>query len=296
MFNKICLVTIFAILILGCSFTEKLKEETPIAEKPVTEDAATETLKKGDKVVALWSAKTYYDGEIQEIGSDNVKMTIKWDDGSTPTEVESSNVFPMPKDGAKPKVEVGDIVLAKEQNSTRWDGAKITAVNGSDFDVKLLDGDTSKTLKGSEVIKLPASNAEIFKEAKSSNDFLEKAYAKSPTPPENYKARKGDMVLALWSTNSWWSGKVEAVKGDKITVAWDDGSSPSDVETAKVLPFPNASNTKLPEKDQYVLAKPESGTKWVYGQAVSVEGNAVTIKDSSNKERELKAGEVVPLN
>ncbi|MCB1023537.1 MAG: DUF4537 domain-containing protein [Acidobacteria bacterium] len=296
MLNKICLVTIFAFVILGCSLTEKLKEDAPVAEKPVAEDAAAATPKKGDKVVALWSAKSYYDGVIEEIGSDNSKMTIKWDDGSSLTEVESSNVFPRPKDDAKPKVEVGDIVLAKEQDSTRWDGAKISAVNGSDFVVKLLAGGSEKTLKGNEIIKLPASNAEVLKDSEASNEFLEKAHAKNPTPPENYKPRKGDMVLALWSTNSWWSGKVEAVKDDKITVAWEDGSSPSDIDINKVMPLPNASNTKLPEKEQYVLAKPESGTKWEYAQAVSVEDNAVTVKDANNKERKLKAGEVVPLN
>ena len=108
MFNKIFLLSIFLVLIIGCSFTDNVNEDTSVPETPVpTEDSEPFSLNKGDKVLALWSGKTFYEGEITDISGDISEMTIKWADGTSPKAVESLNVFPLPKDNAKLKVEIG---------------------------------------------------------------------------------------------------------------------------------------------------------------------------------------------
>ncbi|HEX9093269.1 MAG TPA: hypothetical protein VF902_04740 [Coriobacteriia bacterium] len=45
----------------------------------------------------------------------------------------------------------------------------------------------------------------------------------------------GDKVMAVWSSGKFYPGTVtEAKAGDVYVVKWDDGSSPSDVEAAKI--------------------------------------------------------------
>jgi hypothetical protein len=46
----------------------------------------------------------------------------------------------------------------------------------------------------------------------------------------------GDKVMAVWSSGKFYAGTITAVSPAGIyTVKWDDGSSPSDVEAAKIF-------------------------------------------------------------
>ncbi|HTL83124.1 MAG TPA: hypothetical protein VL651_15530 [Bacteroidia bacterium] len=52
---------------------------------------AKEDIKAGDKVLAVWSVNgKMYNGTVQDIQATGA--TIKWDDGSTPTVVQFSNI------------------------------------------------------------------------------------------------------------------------------------------------------------------------------------------------------------
>ena len=295
MLNKLCLIAIFSIMFLGCSLTGGTEtEETKPTDTSETKPSESIGMKEGDTVVARWTGNSYYEGTLEKI--DGSKMNIKWLDGSSPKDVDKSDVYEIPKAGAKPDVKVGDMVLAKIQSNSYWNGAEITKIDGDVYTVKGVGRSNITNLDANKIIKITAATAANFKDKAKSGDFLKDAQAKSPAPAKNYKAKNGDKVVALWATNSWYSGKVTKVSGSKITVAWDDGTKPREVDAEKVLPFPNASNTEMPTAEQFVLAKPVSGTKWVYAQTVSVKDKTVEIKESSNNTRSLKAGEVIPLN
>ena len=290
MWKNLFLLALILTFVFGCKFFSG-KESTET--KP---DAPAETVKigLGDTVVAKWSGNSFYEGQVQTI--DGGKITVGWEDGSSPSKVDESDVYALPKSGAKPDVAVGDMVLAKVGSSSYWNGAEVTKIEGDVYSVKTVESATSANLDGNKIIKISPATASNLKNKAGSTDFLKQAKSKNPEIPDGYKPKPGEKVLAQWATNSWWSGKVQKISGDKTTVAWEDGSKPSEVKSTGLMPYPTAANSKMPTKGQFVLAKPESGSKWRYAQTVSVKDKNVEIKEASGKTKTLKAGEIVPLN
>lgn len=45
----------------------------------------------------------------------------------------------------------------------------------------------------------------------------------------------GDKVLAVWSAGRFYPGTVEAATPPTYTIKWDDGSTPSEVDAAKII-------------------------------------------------------------
>lgn len=286
------LMILIAVFVLGCGFmSDQSSEGTGTGTAPAEESSKPGL---GDMVVAKWTKNSFYEGKVQEI--DESKYTIAWQDGSNATKVDGVDVFAMPKEDAKPDVAEGDIVLAKTGSSSYWNGAEIVKVDGDVYEVKTVESGATSNVAGSKIIKVPSAVAANLKEKAGSTEFLKAAQAKKPKAPSGFKAKKGDKVLAEWSTNSWWAGKVDKVEGGKTTVAWDDGSTPSAVDSAKVIPYPTDKTSDNPEEDQYLLVKPGSGTKWVYAQATAVGDTGVEIKTATGETRTVKAGEFVPLN
>ncbi len=298
MLKNLGLLLILSIFVFGCNFTSGTKTEEGTTEK--TEGTTTEKKEEsakvevGDTVVAKWSSGSFYEGKVESL--DGNKAKVKWNDGSNPSDVDMSDVYSIPESGAKPDVKQGDMVLAKVQSNSYWSGAEVTEVKGDVYVVKAVGSSSTTNLDGNKIIKVTPATAATFKDKVDSNDFLKKAQAKSPKAPNGYKPKKGDKVVALWATNSWWSGKVNNISGDKVSVAWDDGSKPSDIDMDKVMPAPNASNTKMPEAESHVLAKPQSGSRWQYGQVTEVKSDSIVIKNSRGENRTLKMGEFIPLS
>lgn len=279
-------ITLVLFTMLGCS----AGTETGNSSQP----AKTEAIKPGDAVVAKWAKNSFYDGTVESVTDPKVK--VKWQDGSSPSDIDRSEVFPLPKAGSKPDVQVGEMVIAKLNSGSYWNGAEVVKYEGEVITVKAVDGGQTANLSTDKVIKITPAMAADLKEKAGSNDFLKQAQTKTPTIPAGFVPKAGEQVLAEWSSKSWWQGKVQKVTGDKVTVAWEDGSKPSDVDLKVVMPYPVSANAKMPEPDQYVLAKPESGSKWIYAQAISTDGSSVQIKDAEGKSRQIKAGEFVLLN
>ena len=44
-----------------------------------------------------------------------------------------------------------------------------------------------------------------------------------------------DLVVARWSANSWYEGKVESLDSQRAKIAWSDNSTPSDVDLVDIL-------------------------------------------------------------
>ena len=290
MLKNLGLLALVLTFVFGCN----LFSGSETKEATTTKPSEKVKIGLGDTVVAKWSGNSFYEGQVQTI--DGGKITVGWEDGSTPSKVDDSDVYALPKAGDKPDVKVGEMVLAKIGSSTYWNGAEITKIEGGVYSVKTVESANSANIDGNKIIKISPATASNLKSKAGSTDFLKQAKSKKPEIPGGYQPKKGDKVLAQWATNSWWSGKVEKIDGDKVTVAWEDGSKPSAVNKETVMAYPTEGTAKMPKAEQFVLAKPASGSKWVYAQTVSVKDKNIEIKDASGNTRTVKTGEVVPLN
>lgn len=298
MLKNLSLLLVLSIFVFGCNFSGGTETEKDTVKKP--EENTTEKkeesakFKVGDTVVAKWQNNSFYEGTVENL--ENNKAKIKWTDGSSPLDVDISDVYTIPEAGAKPDVKTGDIVLAKIQTNSYWSGAEITEIKDDVYVVKAVGSSSTTNVDGNKIIKISPATAATFKDKVDSNDFLKMAQAKNPKAPADFKPKKGDKVVALWASNTWYSGKVTKVSDKGATVAWDDGDDPDEVEMKYVMPYPNASNTKMPEAESYVLAKPASGSRWQYGQVKEVKSDSIVIKNSRGESRTLKIGEFIPLS
>jgi hypothetical protein len=284
------LIVFAAIFVFGCGMMSEGSGDGT-ATAPAEESVRPIV---GETVVAKWVKNSFYEGKVES--SDGTKFTVKWSDGSSATKVDDSDVFALPKADASPDVEVGDIVLAKIGGGSYWNGAEVIKVDGKVFEVKAVESGSTSYVSGAKIIIIPDDVAANLKQKAGSTDFLKAAHSKAPEAPSGFNPKKGDKVLGEWSTNSWWAGKVEKTDGSKTTIAWEDGSTASAIATAKVIPFPTAKDSKMPDEKQYLLIKPASGTKWIYAQAASVKDSDVEAKTATGESRTVKAGEFVALN
>lgn len=73
----------------GTVYVVKLRANDKIVLRPLTAIAQypqkSASVKVGDKVVAEWTTDTYYKGVVTAVGANSA--TIKWDDGSAPSDV-----------------------------------------------------------------------------------------------------------------------------------------------------------------------------------------------------------------
>lgn len=290
---RVFLLGLFAMFLFGCNMLGT-KEANETNKQPETKTEVKKSYKfnAGETVVAKWSQNSFFEGKIETVT--DAKIKINWSDGSNASEVDVADVFPLPKAGEKPDVKVGDVVLAKVSSGNYWNGAEITKIEGDVYVVKVINGESSN-ISSEKLIKVPAAVAANFKEEAKQADFLKAAQANKPAPPADYKPKAGDKVLGEWSTNSWYQAKVQKVGGSKATLVWEDGSKPSEVDLEKVLPMPDA-KSEMPKENQYLLVKPESGTKWYYAQTVSVKDGNVEVKSADGKTRTVKAGSFILLN
>lgn len=289
---KNLLTLLFAALLLTACGTAPKESNPPAQPAPKADEKSGAKFKTGETVVAKWMQNSFYEGTVENVT--DAKVRVKWADGSSPTDVDMTDVFALPKAGNRPDAKVGDIVLAKVSTQSYWNGAEITSVEGDLFVVKTVEGQTAN-VSAEKIIAVPVDVAANFRDKSKSTDMMKDATSKKPTAPADFKAKAGDTVVAEWTPNSWYQGKVQKVSATGITVAWDDGSKPSDLAAHKVMPMPTSKDA-MPKQDQFVLVKPESGSKWNYAKVASVKDSSAEIKTADGKSRTLKAGEFILLN
>ena len=292
MFKKLLIISLISAFSFGCGIlgTSTAKEGDKAPEAVETKNEIAD----GDLVVAKWTSTSFYEGNASELRPDKIKIT--WSDGSKAKDVDRSDVYQIPKQGAKPEVQVGEMVLAKISTNSYWNGAEVKEINGDVYVVQAIGRNGTSNVDSHKIIKVSPAVAADFKKRAGSNDFIKTAQSKSPETPKDFKPKKGDKVLALWALNSWYTGTIDKVSGDKVTVAWDDATKPKEVDKDKVLPLPNAENVGVPAVDQYVLTKPQGGSRWYYGQVTEVSGDSITVKNARGLTRTVKKGEAVPLS
>ncbi len=112
---------------LGCTDDGRASAGAPSsAAPPFGAKGASGSPAVGDVVVARWSGTSFYEGTLESItkGTGNVA----WADGASPTKVALDNILKMPAKGSECGAVEGEYALVKWSTSTKWHGAKVTAV------------------------------------------------------------------------------------------------------------------------------------------------------------------------
>lgn len=253
--------------------------------------AESNKLAAGDTVVARWSGNSFYEGKVEEV--DGPRFKIKWNNNSSTSQVDAVDVYALPKEGARAEVKTGDYVLAKTSSGTNWVGAEATGVSDGVVIVKAAYGANISNLPPEKIIKVSAATAANFKQQAGQTDFLTRAQAGRPQAPNGYAPKKGDRVVAEWTTNGWYGGRVQKVSGDRATVAWDDNGKPSELAFDKVVPYPTASNYGAPAAGGYLLVKPAGNGRWSFAQVAEADGSSIEVKTAEGQTRSIRPGEYV---
>lgn len=184
----------------------------PVAPEDVVPVSAPEPIAVGAHVLACWAGARMYSGTVTARNGD--RYTVKWDDGSAPSEVTRDRMA-MPRREAAAAVPAGGLAIGTSV-AAKWGAgsyyiATITGgAEGGKFHVEYGDGDTGDVVAGDMV---PVD-------------------AKREIPI-------GAPVLACWIGAGMFPGTVTARTGNNYTVKWDDGDAPREVPREKIAPLPN---------------------------------------------------------
>jgi len=245
----------------------------------------------GDMVVAAWNSTVWTDGKLESLKDG--KAEVRFEDETSPSEVELSRVFVLPQPNATISVKPGDYALVKDDSSKWWNEAEIKEVNDSVVKARLVNANATINLSAEKVVAVSLVVADIKDHAAAQN-FLNDAYAHRAIAPADYQPKIGERVLGKWATNAWYPGKVKSLSAGKALIVWENGMKPDETPFEKIVHFPTAENTRTPAINDFVLLKPEGTGNWIYGQVTGASGASIEAKDVEAT-RSYKPGEFVVL-
>lgn len=101
--------------------------------------------KAGERVVAEWTDKTWYVGDV--VSASSRKAKIKWPASFPESELILEKVLPYPARAASPKA--NDFLIVKQDSEKQsFAYGQVTSVNGGSVEVKLADGKTRTVKQG----------------------------------------------------------------------------------------------------------------------------------------------------
>jgi len=99
----------------------------------------------GERVVAEWTDKTWYIGDV--VSASSTKAKIKWPASFPESQLTLEKVLPYPAPGASPKA--NDFLIVKQDSEKQsFAYGQVTSVNGGTVEVKLADGKTRTVKQG----------------------------------------------------------------------------------------------------------------------------------------------------
>ncbi len=293
------LFALCCLILTGCKPSQERNDDPSPATGIVTSSVQPKVQKiaVGDLVVARWMDRSFYEGKAEKVSPRHI--TVAWSDGSTPQAVDRSDVMSVPKFGAMPAIQKGDLVLAKWSGTSfqKWYGAEILSVVSGFVKVRYLVDGVTENLDPSKVVQpSPAIVADLQDQKKQLAVLVGALAAGKPRQPADWRPADGDRVVALWLGLGWFSGLVTKVgTNGTVTVSWDDGTGEGQAPPDKVAPEPKAGDA-LPPKGAYVVLRPERQTRiWPYAQVESLEGDKVKVRLISGETRTLGAADVLPF-
>ena len=135
---------------------------------------------------------------------------------------------------------------------------------------------------------------EKLNDANKHREFLRAARrAGPPRRPEGWTPKPGDEVVAKFTDASWYGGRIRRMTPDRIHIAWDDKSTPSERDYDEVAPKPEKASEV--EAGGYVLGRPRRGTRWNFYRVESVDETGVLLVDKDGRKRRVRKSDIIPL-
>ncbi len=246
--------------------------------------------KAGDTVLFKQSREGFGEGKIESVDGSRYKIPF----GSQTYTIDEADVYMIPAPGSNTNLKVGDFVIAKRGNENYWAAAEITKADGKSIEVENLSYGNKTNLSPDQVVVVRPATIEEFKKVKSESGFEKKVAEMRPVVPSGYVPKAGDAVVAGWSGNSWYSGKVVSVSGEKAKIKWGVNFADGDIEFKRLAPQPKTGATGTPMKSgDIVLVKGTSdASRWEFAEATS--DKEVKFKDG--KTRNVRGDEYIVFN
>lgn len=281
--NKLWLIILTSLFSMACGASGGIT--------PGGATTAAETkLKPGETAIFKVSREGFGEGQIE--GVTGAQYVIRYGDSTVAK--EESDVYALPK-GSAGSVKAGVMVAAKlESGGQYWAGAEVVSVNGDVIEVRDLYRGTTANLAPDKIVAVRPAAAADLQKLKAEYDFKRRANSARPRSDAAWKPKPGERVVAEWSPNSWWTGTIGAIKGDKAVIKWGSSFKDSELGVDRLVPYPKADTGVMPAADSYVLVKPDSDNgQWFYAQ---VTGGAGEVKFPDGKTRVVKPGDFISLN
>lgn len=246
--------------------------------------------KAGDTVLFKQSIGGFGEGKIESIDGARYKIPF----GSQTYTVDEADVYMIPTPGTNTNLKVGDFVLAKRGTENYWAAAEITKADGKSIEVENLAYGNKTNLSPDQVVAVRPATIEEFKKVKAESGFEKKVGSMRPVVPSGYMPKAGETVVVGWSGNSWYSGKVVSVTGEKVKIKWSTNFPDSDIDLTKVAPYPKVGSTGTPIKagDIVLVKAAYESSPWTFGEATS--DKEVKFKDG--KTRSVRPDEYIVFN
>jgi hypothetical protein len=246
--------------------------------------------KQGDTVLFKLSREGFGEGKIESVDGSRYKIPY----GSQTYTVDEADIYSIPAPGSNTNLKVGDFVIAKRGNENYWAAAEITKADGKSVEVKNLSYGNTTNLSPDQVVAVRPATVEEFKKVKDESGFENKVKTMRPVVPAGYTPKAGDTVVAGWSGNSWYSGKVLSVSSEKAKIKWSVNFSDGDIEFTRIAPQPKTgSNGGAIKAGDIVLVKGSSdNARWEFAEATS----ATEVKFKDGKTRNVRPDEYIIFN
>jgi hypothetical protein len=92
----------------------------------------------------------------------------------------------------------------------------------------------------------------------------------------------GDAIVAMWTKNIYYEGKVSSLDGNFVMVAWAGRDGQNPVGLADIYPLPKAGAALDVKVGEYVLVKHSVGTRWYGAQVTNLDQDAISVTYTSD--------------
>lgn len=244
----------------------------------------------GETVLFKSGPINYAEGKVEKVEGGKYEIRSK-DSIAKP---DASDVYALPKAGAKTDVKPGDMVVAFNYE-IYWEGSEVKNVTGDVIEVEKASGG-KLTVAPDKIVKVSPAAVAVIKQAVEAKAFEDLGKTKKPVLPANWKPKDGEKVAAQWSFGSWHVAVIKHVNANNIDIDWQNGWSDATIGKEKIAPYPTAANS-MPAVNDYVIVKPQTDTQeWKFAVVTAVNGQEIEAKLSDGKIQKVKNTDFIAMS
>jgi len=246
-------------------------------------------LEPGDRVVAHWH-EGFWEATVLDVNDKLV--TVAWD---TPPPEQSylARNWIVRQDAHPKQVAIGHWLLC--QTGESWELCHVETADADAINVTVISDGASRTFRRDEVLAIPeAMQAWVAKNGARAIEqlALERKFAHAVPITAGQQVSEGDIVIARWSDDNWWSGTVKAVHGNMIGIGWTDGSEDDAIPAVYVAPMPRQRMTYAP--GDLAFCTYSGSSQWWPARITRHQGAEVDVTFLDETRATLVASDCVP--